>query len=96
MSDPVRPVDLQLLPAPETLDDVGLCWAWRRSYIVLGRAGSATLRLRVVEARQAYLDELEHRNPEGLSTWLASGARAAGDPRPFVLRSRHPSQHEGD
>lgn len=41
--------------------------------------------LRVVQQRQLYLDELERRNPAGLAAWLASGARAAGDPTRFIV-----------
>jgi len=39
-----------------------------------------------VEQRQLYLDEFERRNPTGLAEWLASGARAAGDPTRFIMR----------
>jgi hypothetical protein len=71
-------------PEPETLDDDALCWAWRRSYVTLQQTRSPATRLRVVQVRQAYLDELERRNAVGLSAWLASGARAAGDPSRFI------------
>jgi hypothetical protein len=77
-------VEISLPMAPEDLDDDALCWAWRRSYVVLQRTHTAPRRLHVVEVRQAYLDELERRNAMGLSAWLASGARAAGNPSPFI------------
>lgn len=75
------------MPAePGLLDDYALCCAWRRSYVVLERPHSPATHLKVVQQRQLYLDELERRNPTGLAEWLASGARAAGDPTRFIVR----------
>jgi hypothetical protein len=75
------------MPAePWLLDDYALCCAWRKSYVVLERPHSPATRLLVVQLRQLYLDELERRNPSGLAEWLASGARAAGDPTRFIVR----------
>ncbi|HET6985798.1 MAG TPA: hypothetical protein VFI00_04245 [Kribbella sp.] len=73
-------------PARElgSLDDEALCWAWRRSFRLLEAARSATDRLSVVELRQQYLDELHRRCPEGFAAWLAAGARASGNPLPYV------------
>ncbi len=71
-----------------SLDDDALCLAWRRSYRRLETARSALERLSVVEQRQDYLDELQRRFPEGLASWLASGARASGDPRPYLRDHR--------
>jgi len=82
-ADPAT-VEQSLPVAPEDLDDDALCWAWRRSYVVLQRTRSPATRLHIVEVRQAYLDELERRNAMGLSAWLASGARAAGNPSRFI------------
>ena len=73
----------------ESLDDDALCLAWRRSFLVLQSARSDRDRLAVVAQRQRYLDELERRSPQALETWLASGARAAGNPLPF-LRGHRP------
>jgi hypothetical protein len=79
-------------PAPEVpaepwlLDDYALCCAWRKSFIGLERPHSPAMHLKLVEQRQLYLDELERRNPTGLAEWLASGARAAGDPTRFIMR----------
>ncbi|TCO19650.1 hypothetical protein EV652_11349 [Kribbella steppae] len=67
------------------LSDDALCLAWRASFSALQRANSPAERSRIVEARLAYLVELERRNPHGVAAWLASGARAAGDPSRFVL-----------
>jgi hypothetical protein len=87
-------VELSLPTAPGSLDDDALCWAWRHSYVVLQHTHTAATRLHVVEVRQAYLDELERRNAMGLAAWLASGARAAGNPSRFI---QHPtSQAMGD
>jgi hypothetical protein len=57
---------------------------WRRSYIALEQASDPATKMTLVERRQAYLDELERRYPDGLHDWLESGARAAGDPTKFV------------
>jgi hypothetical protein len=79
--------DREAMPevAPASLSDDALCLAWRASFSALLRADSPSQRLRVVEERRAYLDELERRNAKGMAAWLASGARAAGDPSRFVL-----------
>lgn len=66
------------------LDDEALCLAWRRSFVRLEAARSAAERLAVVEQRERYLDELQRRHPHGLAAWLASGARASGNPLPYV------------
>jgi hypothetical protein len=71
--------------APASLSDDALCLAWRASFSALQRAGSPAQRLWIVDERRAYLEELEKRNARGVSAWLASGARAAGDPSRFVL-----------
>jgi len=71
---------------PSLLDDYALCCAWRRSYVVLERPHSPATHLKLVQQRQLYLDELERRNPTGMAEWLASGARAAGDPPRFIVR----------
>lgn len=73
-------------PAGElsSLGDDALCLAWRRSFLLLEDARSAAERLSVVEQRQKYLDELHQRSPEGIAAWLASGARASGNPLPYL------------
>lgn len=77
-------------PAPElgSLDDAALCLAWRQSFRRLETARTAAERLSVVEQRQRYLDELHRRSPQGLAAWLASGARASGNPLPYVDDAR--------
>ncbi|HEY3561488.1 MAG TPA: hypothetical protein VGL05_28685 [Kribbella sp.] len=71
--------------APSALSDEALCLAWRTSFSALQRASSPAQRLRIVDERRAYLDEIERRSARGLAAWLASGPRAAGDPTRFVL-----------
>lgn len=71
-----------------SLDDQALCLAWRRSFRLLETAPSAAIRLAIVDQRQKYLDELQRRSPEGLTAWLASGARASGNPFPYVEDAR--------
>lgn len=82
-TEPSRPSEIPVAPA--SLSDGALCLAWRASFSALQRASSPAQRLWVVDERRAYLDELEKRNARGLAAWLASGARAAGDPSRFVL-----------
>ena len=72
-------------PAPRDLSDEALCLAWRASFSALQSASSPAQRLRIVDERRAYLDEIERRSARGLAAWLASGPRAAGDPTRFVL-----------
>ncbi|TDU87864.1 hypothetical protein EV138_1398 [Kribbella voronezhensis] len=71
--------------APDALSDKALCLAWRSSFSALQKASSPTQRLRIVDERREYLDEIERRTAHGLAAWLASGPRAAGDPSRFVL-----------
>jgi hypothetical protein len=67
-----------------SLDDDALCLAWRRSFLLLKSSRSASDHLSIVEQRQRYLDELQRRSSDGLAAWLASGARASGNPRPYL------------
>jgi hypothetical protein len=67
------------------MDDQMICGAWRRSYVLLEAPGIGR-RLEIVRLRQLYLDELIRRHPDELKRWLASGARAAGNPQPFLER----------
>ncbi len=67
--------------------DSDLCLAWRHSYLELQTAAPAG-RLAISEQRRAYLDEMHHRNPQGVTKWLAEGARAASDPAKFLLPPR--------
>jgi hypothetical protein len=66
------------------LDLDALCMVWRRSYFQLLDAGLTPSTAAVVEYRQGILDEIDHRDPRGLSRWLASETRASGNPLPYL------------
>jgi hypothetical protein len=69
-----------------SMPDDDLCLAWRRSYVALIAAGSARERVLVVDQRQRFLDELQRRSPGAFADWLDSGARAPGNPLPYLRR----------
>ena len=75
------------------LTDEQLCHGWRASYVALQQRSSTVQVIAIVEERRKYLDELERRNANGFAAWLASGARAAGNPLPYLVGSRvhHPT-----
>jgi hypothetical protein len=80
---------LEELPGADavpSLDDEALCRAWRRSYLQLDAGFGGGRRLAVVRLREAYLDEMTRRHPAEVQLWFASGARAAGNPLPFLRR----------
>lgn len=70
------------------LTDEQLCQGWRASFLALQLRPSAASTLETVRARQRFLDEFERRHPSGLTAWLASGARAAGNPLPYLVDGR--------
>lgn len=64
-----------------------LCRVWVATGDQLRTCLSPELRLRLANARQLCLDELERRDPDGVAAWLASAnASAAGDPHRFLQR----------
>ncbi|WP_104092108.1 hypothetical protein [Arthrobacter sp. GMC3] len=71
-------------PSIRVLDNHDLCQAWGRSYTWLEGADSLALQAYIVTLRQAYLDELERRDPAGLGAWLNSGPRPRGGPQKFL------------
>lgn len=77
---------------PEAMSDADLCREWRKSYVMLQQSGSVAAQLLVVQQRQRYLDELERRNASGLSGWLSSGPRAAGDPSRYIVPGEDPGE----
>lgn len=77
---------------PESMDDPGLCLAWRRTYLALQRAGAPDSQLRIVQRREQLLDELERRNESGFTAWLEAGSRAAADPSRYFLMSGRSSR----
>jgi hypothetical protein len=75
------------LPRPDKLvelDDSALCLAWRQSFVSLSASRDARCVLELVELREQYLEELTRRHPDEIARWLASGARAAGNPMRFL------------
>jgi len=71
------------------LSDEELCLAWRRSFKQLQGTAGTERRCAMADVRRAYLDELERRQPAAFAAWIASGARAAGDPARFFIRAKH-------
>lgn len=70
---------------PESMDDVGLCLAWRKTYVALQRSWAPEWQLRITQRREQLLDELERRNARGVAAWLAAGPSASGDPSRYIL-----------
>lgn len=89
-------VDVQLLPLPDCsqLSDDALCRCWRMSFPAQqsdpSTSPSATDELHFARTREAYLDEIEPRDPRGFARWLESGARAGSDPAKFLTARDHP------
>ncbi len=75
------------------LTDTELCQAWQASGHALLAATSPDLQVRIVDTRQAYLDELARRHAAGLHAWMSSGAGALDDVRPVL--SADTGQGEG-
>ena len=71
-----------------TLTDEELCGRWRSSYALVQRPATTEQMAETVAERQRCLDELERRHTQGFASWLASGARAPGNPLPHLLRPR--------
>lgn len=82
---PDVPVEAGVFAPPiRVLDDLELCRAWSRSYRWLEEAHSVALHAYVVTLRQAYLDELDRRDPVGFQAWLDSCPRSRGGPVKFL------------
>ena len=72
------------------LDVDALCVAWRRSYFQLLDTRSTPVTAAVVGYRQRILDEMDLRDPRGLSRWLDSLPRASGNPLPYLQAGTAP------
>lgn len=70
-----------------------LCRAWRRTCTALRQAETWHERLRIAARRQAYLDELERRRPEGFAAWLEAGPDTA-DPSMIFSSKGHRHRDE--
>ncbi len=77
-----------LLVVPCELSTAELCLAWRRSYLALLDLPPGPGRCELVRLRGCLLDELERRDPAGLTRWLADGARAGSDPGRYLATDR--------
>jgi hypothetical protein len=67
-----------------SLSTAALGREWLRTTAALaGRVDPATRRS-IVERREATLDELERRDPEGFSRWLSDGPLPGSDPAAYV------------
>lgn len=83
---PPLPLLLALLAEPACrMSQPRLCRAWRQSFVALESARTVAERVRLVQLRQSYLDELEVRDAAALRAWLAHGARAAGGPERYLV-----------
>ena len=81
-------------PSCHTLSDAELCWQWRTSFAALQHTQSLAERLYLIETRSALLDELAARDPDGLTRWLNSGARAASDPARYFTGAHQQPPHQ--
>jgi len=63
-----------------------LCALWRKSQAGLHAAATPAERAQVVSARGLLLDELERREPEPMTEWLASGALEPDGPSTYLVR----------
>lgn len=78
-------VDVLVRSGPATsLSTRELIALWRASSAALADAESALVRDHLARRRREWLDELSTRDPDGFQRWLASGARAASDPTPYL------------
>jgi hypothetical protein len=73
------------LSAPVTeLPTAALGREWLLTTAALSGRLEATARESIVRRRQEALDELERRDPEGFTRWLATGPAPGSDPAVFV------------
>jgi hypothetical protein len=73
----------QQLGRSEDSDTAALLRGWRASSAALARTRSRTGWLAVAQQREAYLDELERRDPEHFAAWIATHPRADDDPTSY-------------
>jgi hypothetical protein len=68
----------------DQLTTTALVHTWKLSYRALTTTTDPDVRAQAAESRRRCLEELERRDPVGVRLWLAAGARADGDPGPFL------------
>ncbi len=78
----------------QVFTDAELCWRWRTSFAVLQYTLAPAERLHIVQTRSALLEELAARDPDGLTRWLNSGARAASDPARYFTGAHQQPPHQ--
>lgn len=72
------------LTVPSHLSVEDLCLAWESSGRALNRCTTVGARLRAVRVRQACLDELERRHPDGVRAWVLAGADPESSPARYL------------
>jgi hypothetical protein len=65
-------------------------YAWQVTTVLLDKSDSAG-RLRLVQARQAYLDELHRRDPRAIEDWAHEAMRGSVEGPDTYLRNYHES-----
>lgn len=90
-SDQAKAVDGEDLPGsghPDArmadLSTTDLCHLWRVTYWMVKDLRSPVRTLRVVELREAVLDELERRRPDAVTRWLTAGHHEADGPARYL------------
>ena len=68
----------------DQLTTTALVHTWKLSYRALTTSADPDVRAQAAESRRRCLEELERRDPVGVRLWLAAGAKADGDPGPFL------------
>jgi len=86
----VGPTVSPVPPPCHGLSSAELCWRWRTSTTALATTVSPGQRLYLIHTRDALLDELAHRDPDGFTRWLHSDTRTVNDPAPFLTTTADP------
>ena len=76
--------------ACRTFTTVELCLAWNQTFALYEATADCTERLRILTVREAFLDELERRDPAGLEAWLCSRRPAHEAPTMFFAAAPPP------
>jgi hypothetical protein len=60
-----------------------LCLAWHQTFTLVSHADTPHRQMRVLVLREAFLDELVRRDPDGLDAWICSPVPAHAAPTAF-------------
>jgi hypothetical protein len=74
----------RLLPPVAGLSTTALGREWLRTTAALSGRLAPAARRRIVDRREATLDELERRDPAGFERWMAGGPAPGSDPAEYV------------